>query len=100
MKEQLAEEKKKKVAIKVDPQVVDLDDPLNRPLKVILPSGSRPMEAPLPSSEQSVQTQTRRGGVIRENMEGEETEEVVGHSCSARVGLDYVIIIYCHSQCR
>ena len=35
---------KEKVRVKVEPQVVDLDDPLNKPLKVILPGGSKPME--------------------------------------------------------
>ena len=41
MKERL---EKEKVRVKVEPQVVDLDDPLNKPLKVILPGGSKPME--------------------------------------------------------
>ena len=41
MKERL---EKEKVRVKVEPRVVDLDDPLNKPLKVILPGGSKPME--------------------------------------------------------
>ena len=46
MEERLEKEKEETVKVIVEPRVVDLDDPLNKPLKVILPGGSKPMEGP------------------------------------------------------
>ena len=46
MKEQLDKEKEKTTKIKVEPQAMDPDDPLNKPLKDILPGGSKPMDVP------------------------------------------------------
>lgn len=50
IKEQLDKEKEKMIKIKVEPQAVDPDDPTNKPLKVILPGGSKPMDVPHTSS--------------------------------------------------
>ena len=51
MKERLAEEEKKKVEIKVEPQILELTDPRNRPLKIILPGKSKPLDVPSPTPD-------------------------------------------------
>ena len=43
-------EKREMNKIKVEPQAVDPDDPLNKPLKIILPSRSKPTDVPHTSS--------------------------------------------------
>ena len=50
MKERLDKEKEVTARVKAEPRDVDLDDPLNKPLKVILPGGSKPMDVPPTSS--------------------------------------------------
>ena len=50
MKERLEKEKRDTTSVKVEPREVDLDDPLNKPLKVILPGKSQPMDVPPTSS--------------------------------------------------
>nr|ABB55296.1 hypothetical protein 11.t00005 [Allium cepa] len=69
--EQLAEEKKKNIVIKVEPQVVELDDPLNRPLKVIHPGGSKSLKVPLPSSDVT----SLASKASKQNRIGEESAE-------------------------
>ena len=46
MGERIVEEEKKKAEIKIEPQVMELDNPLNRPLKIILPEGNTPLDVP------------------------------------------------------
>ena len=71
MKERLAEEKKKKVEIKVESQVLELTDPLNRPLKVILPGKSKPLDVPSPTPD-SASLASKKS---KRKREGEESSE-------------------------
>lgn len=50
IKERLEKEKRYTVKVKVEPREVDLDDPLNKPLNVILPGRSKPLNVPPTSS--------------------------------------------------
>lgn len=50
MKERLEKYKEETIKIKVEPQTVDPDDPLTKPLKIILPGRPKPMGVPHTSS--------------------------------------------------
>ena len=71
MKEHMAEEEKKKVEIKVEPEILELTDPQNRPLKIILPGKSKPLDVPSPALDSA----SLASKESKKKREGEESSE-------------------------
>ena len=71
MKDRLAEEEKKKAEVKVEPGILELTDPRNRPLKIILPGRSKPLDVPSPTPD-SASLASKKS---KKRREGEESSE-------------------------
>ena len=72
MKDRLADEEKRKVKVKVESEVLELTDPRNRPLKIILPGRSKPLDVPSPTPD-SVSLASKKSKKKREGEESSET---------------------------
>ena len=74
MKDRLADEEKRKVKVKVESEVLELTDPRNRPLKIILPGRSKPLDVPSPTPD-SVSLASKKSKKKREVEESSETSK-------------------------
>ena len=73
MKERLAEEEKKKVEVKVEPDILELTDPRNRPLKIILSGRFKPLDVPSPTPDFASLVRKKS----KKKREGEESSETM-----------------------
>lgn len=76
MKERLEKEKREMTTIKVEPQAMDLDDPLNKPMKIVLPGWSKLVD--VPHTSPAVTPPSKKGTKGKRGGEGssEKTTEV------------------------
>ena len=71
MKDRLAAEEKKKAEVKVEHGILELTDPRNRPLKIILSGRSKPLDVPSPTPD-SASLASKKS---KKKREGEESSD-------------------------